>query len=109
MIIPTVNEGDAADIQSGPLQPTDTSDNTVSIPFNHKDPVSFVIRDWDQVRTPLKLADLFLKPKLEAPLRKVNRRVANFFTATNFNVSTTISGVGTAKFARATSPRRGRR
>ena len=69
-------------------------------PVQPQDSVSFVIRDWDQVRTPLKLADLFLKPKLEALLRKVNRRVANFFTATNFNVSTTISGVGTAKFAR---------
>jgi hypothetical protein len=100
VIIPTVNEGDAADIQAGPLQPTDTSDNVVSIPFNHKDSVSFLIRDWDKVRTPLALSTMFVKPKLEALLRMVNRRLVNFVTSAVFNKYAAVTGTGTSKFAR---------
>jgi hypothetical protein len=100
VIIPTVNEGDAADIQAGPLQPTDTADVAVSIPFNHKDSVSFLIRDWDKVRTPLNLSNTFVKPKLEALLRKVNRRLAAFVTAAIFPNYAQVNGAGTSKFAR---------
>jgi hypothetical protein len=99
--IPRVNEGDVKDIGSGPLQPADYAYDTVSLPFNHNDSTSFVIKSWDQIRSPADLEKLFLKPKLEGLLRAINRRLIAMINATTFNAYSTVSGVGVGKFARA--------
>jgi hypothetical protein len=87
VIIPTVNEGDVADIGNGPLNPTDTDHNNISIPYNRHFSTSFVIKTWDQSRTPQDLERTYMKPRLEALLRAVNRTIAQQFTTTNFGTS----------------------
>jgi hypothetical protein len=99
--IPTVSEGDTQDIGGGPLQPTDYAYTSTSIPFNHNDSTSFVVKNWDEIRTPADLSKMFIKPRLESLLRKINRRLANLVTATSFNSYAAITGAGTAKFSRA--------
>lgn len=97
--IPVVNEGDASDIGAGPIQLTDTQSNTVNLVVNNNKSVSFLIRDFDQVRTPQDLRELYVDAKREALLRKINRTIANQINATNFATYTTVSG-GTAVFTR---------
>jgi hypothetical protein len=101
VLIPTVNEGNVVDIQAGPIQPVDYAYNQASISFNKHFSETFVIKSWDQIRTPADLSTLFMKPAMEALLRKVNRTIANAITSTNFNTYTTVTGAGTSKWARA--------
>ena len=89
VIIPTVDEGDVTDIQSGPLNPTDTDHNSVNINYNKHFSTSFVIKSYDQNRTPQELKKTYLKPRMEALLRAVNRTIALQFTTTNFGTSAT--------------------
>jgi len=100
ILIPTVDEGNANDIGSGPIVTTSTTDNVMSLPFNHKDNVSFVIKSWDQVRTPADLERLYLKPSLEALMRKINRRVAAFATTASFSTYAPVLGIKAASFNR---------
>jgi hypothetical protein len=101
VLIPTVNEGNVVDIQAGPIQPVDYTYNSVSITFDKHFSESFVIKSWDQIRTPADLERLFVRPALEALFRKVNRTIAAQFTSTNFNSYTTVTGAGTSAWARA--------
>jgi hypothetical protein len=89
VIIPTVNEADVADIGNGPLMPTDTDHNNIAIPYNRHFSTSFIIKAWDQSRTPQDLERTYLKPRMEALLRTVNRTIAQQFTTTNFGTSAT--------------------
>ena len=84
VIVPTVNEGAVVDIQSGPIQPMDYSYNPTSITLSKNFSVSFVVKSWDQVRTPADLQRIFIQPNLEALLRKINRSIVGLFNATNF-------------------------
>jgi hypothetical protein len=101
VIIPSVNESDVTDVGSGPLQPADTNHSNVQIPFDKHFSTSFVIKAWDVVRTPVDLKTKFIKPKLEALLRKVNRTLAALVTTTNFPTYTLISGSGADLFNRS--------
>jgi hypothetical protein len=98
--IPTVNEGDVNDILAGPIQPTDVAHSTVNITINHNFSTSFIIRGFDQIRTPQNLKDLYIGARREALLRKVNRQVANLITSTNLATYSTVSG-GSSIFTRA--------
>lgn len=98
--IPTVSEGDTVDIGNGPLQPTDTAHDTVAITFDKHFSNSFVIKSWDKIRTPADLASMYLQPRLESCLRKVNRSIAQLVTSTNFTTHTLITGVGADVFQR---------
>jgi hypothetical protein len=98
--IPVVNQGDAADIGSGPLQTTDTDQTTVPIVLNHHVSASFVIKSWDKIRTPIMLQELYLQPKLEALLRTANGYVTSLFTSTNFNAYTTVTSTSANDFQR---------
>jgi hypothetical protein len=89
VIIPTVDEADVADIGSGAIQVTDTDHNSVSIPYDKHFSTSFVIKAWDQNRTPQDLERTYLKPRLEALARSVNRSVASLFTTTAFGTGAT--------------------
>lgn len=99
--IPTVSEGDVVDIGAGPLQPTDTAHSTVTINFDKHDSTSWVIKSWDKIRTPADLARLYIQPRTEALLRKVNRRLVSQVNATNFNAYAAIAGAGADTFQRA--------
>jgi hypothetical protein len=89
VIIPTVNEADVTDIGSGPLNPTDTDHNSVSVPYNRHFSTSFIIKSWDQARTPQDLQRTYVQPRMESLLRAVNRTIAMQFTTTNFSASST--------------------
>jgi hypothetical protein len=103
VIVPTVNEGAVVDIQSGPIQPVDYSYNPTSITLSKNFSVSFVVKSWDQVRTPANLQRLFIQPNLEALLRKINRSVVGLFNATNFPNYTLFTGTSStaSDFARS--------
>jgi hypothetical protein len=60
-----------------------------------------VIKTWDQVRTPRRLAEIYLQPRIEALTRKINRAVANLITTANFGTYSLISGAGADVFDRA--------
>lgn len=108
VIIPSVNEADVTDIGNGPLNPTDTDHNSVSIPYNRHFSTSFVIKAWDQARTPADLQRTYVQPRLEALLRAVNRTIVSQFTTTNFGTSATpipgyamVSGATAGYFVRS--------
>ncbi len=89
VIIPTVDEADVTDIGSGALNVTDTDHNLVQIPYDKHFSTSFVIKAWDQNRTPQELERTYLTPRLEALKRKVNRSIALVANTTNFGTSAT--------------------
>jgi hypothetical protein len=99
--IPVVNQGDASDIGSGPLNPADTTQQTVPIVLAHHVSASFVIKSWDKIRTPIMLQELYLQPKLEALLRQANGYVTSLFTATTFNVYASYTTTVANDFTRA--------
>lgn len=101
VLIPTVSEGDVADIGAGDLTPTDTDHDPVAIVLDRHYSSSFVIKAWDQVRTPVALAQKYIEPRLEALKRKINRSIAELVTTTNFATYSLISGSGADVFARA--------
>lgn len=95
--IPVVNQGDAVDIGSGPLQTSDTDQVTVPIVLSHHVSASFVIKSWDKIRTPIMLQELYLQPKLEALLRQANGYVTALFTTSSFPTYSSVqSSSGTA-------------
>lgn len=100
IVIPVVDEADVVDSQGAPFTPTDTKHSTASITLDKDYTSSFVIRNFDQARTPYDLKN-YIKPRLEAVVRKTNRTIAEQVTATNFATYTTISGAGADTFARA--------
>jgi hypothetical protein len=107
VIIPTVDEADVTDIGSGPINVTATDHNSVSILFDKHFSTSFVIKAWDQARTPEDLKRKYLAPRFEALLRKVNRTIASVCNTTNFGTSATpvagyalASGASTSYFTR---------
>jgi hypothetical protein len=97
--IPTVAEGDVSDIGGGPLTPTDTLHDSTSIVLDKHPSTSFVIKNWDDIRTPEDLRTKYVQPRLEALLRKCNRYVVELLTAANFN--TPDAGAGADLFQRA--------
>lgn len=99
--IPTVSEGDVTDIGSGDLQPTDTDHDNVTITLDKHFSSSWIIKSWDQIRTPENLATKYLQPRLEALKRKMNRSIAQLITTTNFATHTLISGSSADVFDRA--------
>lgn len=97
VIIPTVNEGGVIDIQTGPIQPIDYSFTPETISLNKNFSTSFVVKSWDQIRTPADLQRIFLQPALEGLLRKINRTIVALFNSTNFPNYTLFTGAsGTA-------------
>jgi len=101
VVIPTVSEGDVTDIGNGPINPTDTRNSTASIVLDKHFSTSFVIKSWEQIRTPVQLRDKYIAPRLEAFKRKMNRGIAELVNTTNFATYTLISGSGADVFDRA--------
>src|SRR5262245_57192211 len=99
--IPTIAEGNVVDIGAGPIQPTDYAYITKSITLDKNYSDSFIIKDWDQARTPLQLRQVFFQPRMEELSRRINRLIVGQFNTTNFGTGTTpagysiITGVGT--------------
>jgi hypothetical protein len=90
--IPTVSEGDVNDIGSGDIQITDTGQSNVTLTINRKFNTSFVVKNFDQVRTPKALREMFLDARMEAVLRKYDRALCNLVNTTNFTTNATITG-----------------
>lgn len=99
--IPVVNQGDTSDIGSGPLQPSDTDHTTVAIVISNHPSVSFIIRDWDKVRTPVQLRTLYMQPKLESLLRYTDQLLTSQITPANFNYYPPVTSTVANEFARA--------
>jgi hypothetical protein len=90
--VPTVDEETVTDIGAGDLSTSDTDHDTVPIVFDKNPSTSFVIRDFEQVRTPVAMRELYVGPRLEALIRKVNRSVAALVTEDEFDSYSAITG-----------------
>lgn len=101
VIIPSVDEGDVVDAAGGAYQPTDTVHTVPTVTLDKDFTSSFIIRNWDEVRSPIRLREKYIQPRLEGMLRKVNRTISNLITTTNFSTHTLISGAGADLFQRA--------
>jgi hypothetical protein len=99
--VPVVNQSDCTDIGGGPLQLSDTDHTTVAIVIAAHPSVSFVIKDWDKVRTPVQLREMYMQPKLEALLRYSNAIVTSQLSSTNFNTYSSVVGGTANEFTRA--------
>lgn len=99
--IPTVNEANVVDIGAGAIQVKDTSHTAVPIVLNTNYNTAFVVKNWDEVRTPRDLSTMYVQPFMEGLLRAVNRIIANLLTTANFNAYTIVSGAGADVFDRA--------
>ncbi|WP_165231384.1 hypothetical protein [Aquisphaera insulae] len=99
--IPRVDQSDAADIGGGPLQPSDTQHDLAQITLSNHISASFVIKSWDAVRTPEKLSELYVQPKLEAALRQCNSLVTGLFTSSNLNAYSSLTSGAASTFQRA--------
>lgn len=99
--IPTVDEADVQDIGGGPLQPSDTDHDTATIQISRNLSTSFIIKDWDESRSPVDLSNTYVRPRMEALLRAANRVIASLVTTTNFGSYSLISGAGADLFQRA--------
>lgn len=100
VLIPTVSEANTADIGGGPIQVRDTDHTSRSIVFDKHFSDSFIIKTWDQIRTPRQLADLYLQPAMEGLLRKVNNTLVQLVNTTQFSTHASITG-GADTFTRA--------
>ena len=92
VLVPTVAESDVVDIGNGPIQPTDTRHTGFPINFDKNFSTSFVIKEYDQGRTPAQLQTLYTQPRLESFLRKVNRTISAYFNLTNFASYPIVAG-----------------
>lgn len=101
VIVPNVFESDTVDISSGPIQPTDLNDYYFQVPFDKNYSNSFVIKEWDQGRTPMEIMRKFVQPRIEGFRRKINHTIAPLFNTTNFPNYSIISGAGADVFQRA--------
>lgn len=101
VIVPTVDEANVIDAGGGPYQPADTVHSNFSITLDKDFTNSFIIRNWDEIRSAPHLRDAYIQPKLEEVLRKVNRSIATLVTTTNFPTYTLISGATDDVFDRA--------
>lgn len=90
--IPTVNVGNVTDIGAGDIQIKDTDHSTVTVTLNKKASNPFIIRSFDQMKTPQDLRTLYLDARVEEVLQYVNRDICGLVTATNFNSYTTVTG-----------------
>ena len=59
------------------------------MPYNRHFSTSFVIKAFDQARTPQQLQKTYIQPRMEALLRAVNRTIVGNFSTTNFGTSAT--------------------
>jgi hypothetical protein len=99
--IPVVNQGNVSDIGSGAIKPMPRDHNTVPIVLGLHPSNSFPIQNWDQVRTPIELQELYMEPAMEELLRQCNSYVTSLFTAANFNSNPTVTSTVANEFARA--------
>lgn len=99
--IPTVNEANVTDIGAGPIQVKDSTHSVAPIVLANNFNTAFVVKNWDEARTPRNLATMYIQPFMEGLLRAINRTIANLLTTGNFNAYTIVSGSGADVFDRA--------
>jgi hypothetical protein len=101
IVVPTLNEGNVVDIGLGPLQPTDYSYLTADVKLKHNFADTYVVKEWDAVRTSIDLQTKFFAPRFEEMLRAMNRSAIALMIASNFSTSgtppsyTLFTGTGT--------------
>lgn len=91
ILIPNVDEGNVVNIGAGDIQITDTSHTNVTLTLNTKFSDAFIVRGFDQMRTPKDIRTTFLDARMEEVLRKYNRALCNLVTTTNFNTYSSIT------------------
>lgn len=98
--IPTVSRNDVVDIGAGPIQVTDQTHTNVQLVVNRNPSKALIIREFDQLRTPLAMRDFYLAPAIESVTQSIDKTICDLVTTTNFNVHSSITG-GADVFTRA--------
>ncbi|MHC5536650.1 hypothetical protein ACYOEI_00065 [Singulisphaera rosea] len=90
--VPKVDTSTVSNIGSGSISPSYTDHDTFPIVFDTKQSTSYVIKSFDQVRTPSDLREMFVDARLESLIRATNLDVVSLVTTGNFNGYTSITG-----------------
>lgn len=97
--VPTIGDV-VSDIGAGDISDTNVTNDTVTLAISKKQSTSFVVRSFDELRSERDLADVYLKPRLEALVREVNADLATFISSTSFGDYSAVAG-GADTFVRA--------
>jgi hypothetical protein len=101
IIVPTVDMADVQDIADGGLVFSDSRHGSTTVQITNNFSTAWVVKNWTNIRTPVDLARLYIAPKVEGLLRRVNFELASLVNSTNFNTHSVTSGSGADVFDRA--------
>lgn len=101
IIVPTVDMADVQDVGDQGLTFADSKHTNTQVQISNNYATSWIVKNWTQVRTPVDLARLYIAPKIEGLLRRVNADLAGLVTTTNFSTHSITSGSGADVFDRA--------
>jgi hypothetical protein len=101
IIVPTVDMADVQDVGDQGLTFSDSKHTNTQVQITNNFASSWIVKNWTQVRSPVDLARLYIAPKIEGLLRRVNYELAALVTTTNFSTHSITSGSGADVFDRA--------
>jgi hypothetical protein len=101
IIVPTVDMADVQDVGDQGLTFADSKHTNTQVQITNNFASSWIVKNWTQVRSPVDLARLYIAPKIEGLLRRVNYELAALVTTTNFSTHSITSGSGADVFDRA--------
>ena len=79
--VPTVSEADVADIGAGGLTPTDTAHSAFTITLDRHFSSSWVVKSFDDIRSPQDLSAKYIAPRLEALKRRIEAALGQLLDA----------------------------
>jgi hypothetical protein len=101
ILVPTVDMADVQDVGDQGLTFADSKHTNTQVQITNNFASSWIVKNWTQVRSPVDLARLYIAPKIEGLLRRVNYELAALVTTTNFSTHSITSGSGADVFDRA--------
>jgi hypothetical protein len=92
-----------SDVGAGDMQVNEVTSGTVPITLSHHPQYAYVIRDFDQYRTPLRLRTLFLDGAIKGIKTDINAKACNLFTSANFPTNGVVSCAGSITMTQFTA------
>ena len=82
------------DVGAGDMLVNEINAGTTPITLSYHPQFAYVIRDYDQYRTPLRLRTLFLDDAIKGIKTHINNKVCQLFSTSNFTTNSQISCTG---------------
>lgn len=95
--IPLPDQSTLSDIGSGNFTPVDVSAQMVTLTFQNHPGIAYIIRDFEQYRSPETIRTMFLDATFKRAIEYLNGQIANLISAANFSAYPAIaSSAGSA-------------